>query len=34
MSLPVDRGASGAMVTSVAQQYVIGKAVLVVRYGR
>jgi Raf kinase inhibitor-like YbhB/YbcL family protein len=33
-SLPVDRGASGAMVTSVARQYVIGKAVLVVRYGR
>jgi Raf kinase inhibitor-like YbhB/YbcL family protein len=32
--LPVERGASGAMVTSVAQQYVIGKAVLVVRYGR
>jgi len=32
--LPVAAGASGAMVTSVAQQYVLGKAVLVVPYKR
>ncbi len=33
-NLPVDHGASGAMVTSVAQNFVLAKAVLVVPYGR
>ncbi len=32
--LPVGEGASGAMVTSVTQEYVLGDAVLVVTYGR
>jgi Raf kinase inhibitor-like YbhB/YbcL family protein len=32
--LPVDPGASGAMVTSVAQDHVLAKAVFVAHYGR
>lgn len=32
--LPVTAGSSGAMVTSVAQEHLLGKAVFVVRYGR
>jgi len=32
--LPVDAGASGAMVTSIAQEHLLGKAVFVAHYAR